>query len=87
MRQILEQQGFYSLVKPIGDVKVVVDTRCADGCVAFSAEGPGVVEVRDVNLVGKRARGTHLLLSVVGGAGLWRRCKRLAWAGTTFPVD
>ena len=27
VRQLLEQQGFYSLEKPIGDMKFVVDTR------------------------------------------------------------
>lgn len=27
MRQLLEQQGFYSLEKPIGDQKTIVDTR------------------------------------------------------------
>lgn len=30
MRQLLEQQGFYSLEKPIGDMKTVVDTRWAE---------------------------------------------------------
>ena len=28
VRQLLDQQGFYSLEKPIGDMKTVVDTRC-----------------------------------------------------------
>lgn len=31
VRQLLEQQGFYSLDKPIGDMKYIVDTRCVEG--------------------------------------------------------
>lgn len=28
VRQLLDTGGFYSLEKPIGDMKMVVDTRC-----------------------------------------------------------
>ena len=37
VRQLLDQQGFYSLEKPIGDMKTVVDTRCV---AAFVAAAP-----------------------------------------------
>ncbi len=29
VRQLLEQGGMYSLEKPIGDMRYIVDTRCA----------------------------------------------------------
>ena len=29
VRQLLDQGSFYSLEKPIGDLKFIVDTRCA----------------------------------------------------------
>lgn len=41
VRQLLEQQGFYSLEKPIGDMKTVVDTRCVQGQGGCLAPQPG----------------------------------------------